>query len=180
MRRDPPVPAGTTYGGPEKTRMETWEVKDLFGTAMHRGAEAEGPVEARLRAFLPGHAGKNEHGMFRHCGTADVSSLGQVQPQMTGPAHSSGCEPRANPSGAAPQERRTQLSFQLNVDHPKKRAILHRSDSQDPRCQPGEKKRRIGYWQGFDDPSSVLAFVDGIGERLHLCSKCRPMVTGIG
>ena len=43
-----------------------------------------------------------------------------------------------------------------------------------------EKKRRIGYWQGFDDPSSVLAFVDGIGERLHLCSKCRLIVTGIG
>ena len=72
------------------------------------------------------------------------------------------------------------MSFQLNVDHPTRRATLHRSDSRDPRCQPGEKKRRIGYWLGFDDPSSVLAFVDGIGERLHLCSKCRPMVTGIG
>ena len=72
------------------------------------------------------------------------------------------------------------MRFRLNVDHPTKRAILHRNDSRDPRCQPAEKKPKYGYWRSFDDPRRVLAFVDGIGERLHPCSKCRPVVTGIG
>ena len=72
------------------------------------------------------------------------------------------------------------MRFQLNVDRPTKRAILHRNDSRDPRCQPAEKKRKCGYWQGFDDPRRILAFVDGIGERLHLCSKCRPELKEVG
>ena len=72
------------------------------------------------------------------------------------------------------------MSFELNVDYPTKRATLHRSDSRDPRCQPGEKKRRNGYWQSLDDPRRVLDFVDGIGERLHLCSWCGPVLKEIG
>ena len=72
------------------------------------------------------------------------------------------------------------MRFQLNVDCPTKRAILHRNDSRDPRCQPAEKKRKCSYWQGFDDPRRVLAFVDGIGERLHLYSKCRPELKEVG
>ena len=50
------------------------------------------------------------------------------------------------------QSAQAQQANHLNVDHPTKRAILHRNDSRDPRCQPADKKRKYGYWQSFDDP----------------------------
>ena len=119
--------------------------------------------------------------MFRHFGTGDASSSGNPPPADEGPA--APIELRATeqpPIGGRSPGRTTQLSFQPDVERPTRRATLHRSHFRDPRCQPAEMKRRNEYWQSFDDPRRVLAFVDGIGERLHLCSWCRPVLKQIG
>lgn len=67
------------------------------------------------------------------------------------------------------------MKFRVNVDHPNSRAILHRTESEDPRCQERDKKPKQGYWRSFHSVGAALAFIEAIPENLHPCGLCEPV-----
>ncbi len=67
------------------------------------------------------------------------------------------------------------MQFRVNVDHTNKRAILHRAESEDPRCQERHKKPKQGYWRSFLSIGGALAFIETLPKQLHLCGLCDPV-----
>ena len=77
--------------------------------------------------------------MFRHFGEGEASSSGNPPPANDGPGLPVELRATGSLKGDCSPGKAKQLSFRLNVYHPTKRAILHRSDSLVLLCQTAEK-----------------------------------------